>query len=167
MSLKTRAAPIAKAGKYLSFNLGGETYGLEILKVQEINGITDVTRVPRTPDYVLGVINLRGRVIPVIDLRAKFGMESVENTDRTCIIVVQMDREDGKATVGIVVDEVSEVLTISEDQITAAPEFGDAVDADFIIGMGKLGHEVVILLDIQKVLTGEETMVLSGLETEQ
>jgi purine-binding chemotaxis protein CheW len=167
MTMDTQVAAIAKPGKYLSFTLGGEVYGLEILKVQEINGIVDVTRVPRTPDYVRGVINLRGRVIPVIDLRAKFEMERVENTERTCIIVVQLDRGDGHATVGVVVDDVSEVMTITEEQISPPPEFGDGVDSEIIIGMGKLEDEVVILLDIQKVLAGDEKLVLPGMETDQ
>jgi purine-binding chemotaxis protein CheW len=167
MALETQVAAIAKPGKYLSFALGGEVYGLEILKVQEINGIIDITRVPRTPDYVRGVINLRGRVIPVIDLRAKFEMEQVENTERTCIIVVQLDRDEGCSTMGIVVDDVSEVMTITEEQISPPPEFGDDVDADIIIGMGKLEDQVVILLDIQKVLAGDEKLVLPGLESDQ
>jgi len=167
MALETQVAAIAKPGKYLSFALGGEVYGLEILKVQEINGIIDVTRVPRTPDYVRGVINLRGRVIPVIDLRAKFEMEQIADTERTCIIVVQLDRDEGRTTMGIVVDDVSEVMTITEEQISPPPEFGDGVDADIIIGMGKLESQVVILLDIQKVLAGDEKLVLPGLETDQ
>lgn len=164
MALETQVAAVAKPGKYLTFALGGEVYGLEILKVQEINGIVDTTRVPRTPEYVRGVINLRGRVIPVIDLRAKFEMEQVANTERTCIIVCQLEKEDGHATVGVIVDDVSEVLTIVEDQISPPPEFGDGVD--FIIGVGRLDDQVVILLDIQKVLAGDETMVLPGMDSD-
>ena len=167
MSLETRVATVAKPGKYLSFMLGGEVYGVEIMKIQEINGITAITRVPRTPDYVRGVINLRGRVIPVVDLRAKFGMEVIENTERTCIIVVQMARGDVVGTVGVVVDDVSEVLTISEEQLTESPEFGDGVDADFIIGMGKLDDQVVILLDIQRVLSGADTLEMPAMETQR
>lgn len=166
MALETQVVAVAQPGKYLSFALGGEVYGLEILKVQEINGIVEVTRVPRTPDYVRGVINLRGRVIPVIDLRAKFEMEQVENTERTCIIVVQLDNDDSHATVGVIVDHVSEVMNITAEQISPPPEFGDGVDSEIIIGMGKLEGQVIILLDIQKVLAGTEKMVLPGMDTE-
>src|SRR6056297_320171 len=105
------------AGKYLTFNLGEETYGLEILKVQEIIGMQEITKVPRTPNYVKGVINLRGKVIPVVDLRLKFGMEEIETTRKTCIIVVQVTRGESSVIMGIIVDEVSEVLEISGDEI--------------------------------------------------
>lgn len=156
MATETQTATLAKPGKYLSFILGGEEYGLEILKVQEINGITEVTRVPRTPEYVRGVINLRGRVIPVVDLRGKFRMEKVEDTEKTCIIVVQLARSGGVITMGVIVDDVSEVLNFAEEQIAPPPSFGAGVDADFIIGMGKLEERVVILLDIDAVLDADE-----------
>lgn len=162
MAMDSQLATIAKPGKYLSFALAGEEYGLEILKVQEINGIVDVTRVPRTPEYVRGVINLRGRVIPVIDLRLKFGMDRMEDTDKTCIIVVQLDRGKGSVTMGIVVDAVSEVLSITEDEIAPSPSFGAGVDADFIIGMAKLKEHVVILLDIDRVLDETDIASLPG-----
>ena len=146
------------AGKYLTFELGQEFYGLEILKVQEIIGIMKVTGVPRTPAYVRGVINLRGKVIPVIDLRLKFGMEAIEDTDRTCVIVVQVGDADRAITMGIIVDEVSEVLEVAGNQIEAAPSFGTSVNTDFILGMGKVGQRVVMLLDVDKVLsTGDLT----------
>jgi purine-binding chemotaxis protein CheW len=143
-----------KQGKYLTFALAEEEYGLEILKVREINGYMDITPVPQTPVYVKGVINLRGQVIPVIDLRAKFGMESKEVTEQTCIIVVEVIRNGQKADTGIVVDRVQEVLYISGDQIQETPEFGAAVDTNFILGLGKVGKSVKILLDIDKVLAG-------------
>ncbi len=143
-------------GKYLTFQLGGEVYGLEILKVQEIIGIMTVTRVPRTPEFVRGVINLRGQVIPVIDLRLKFGMESKEDTEKTCIIVVQIARAGQQVTMGIIVDEVSEVLDIGAEQIEDPPSFGTSVDTDFILGMGKVAQKVVMLLDADKVLSGGE-----------
>lgn len=152
MTMDTQVATIAQPGKYLSFVLGGEEYGVEILKVQEINGLTRATRVPRMPDYVRGVVNLRGKVIPVIDLRRKFGMEMVEDTEKTCNIVVQIERGGEILTMGIVVDDVSEVLNIVADQIDPPPAFGSGVDSDFIIGMGKLEESVVILLDLDKVL---------------
>ncbi len=165
MTMDTQIASVAKPGKYLSFVLGGEEYGLEILKVQEINGISEVTYVPRTPDYVRGVINLRGRVIPVIDLRAKFGMDTVEDTEKTCIIVVQLDHDGDVVTMGVIVDDVSEVLNITEEQLSPPPSFGTGVDADFIIGMGKLDKSVVILLDIDRVLSGAEIDAIANQET--
>jgi purine-binding chemotaxis protein CheW len=147
---------LAKAGKYLTFNLGKEVYGIEILKVQEIIGMMQVTRVPRTPAFVRGVVNLRGKVIPVIDLRLKFGLETKEDNDRTCIIVVQVGLGGGSVIMGLIVDEVSEVLNVLADQIEAAPSFGSKVDTDFILGMGKVAQKVVMLLDVDKVLASDE-----------
>ena len=146
----------ALAGKYLTFKLAVEEYGLQILKVQEIIKMMDITRVPRTPDFVRGVINLRGKVIPVIDLRLKFGMEAKETTEKTCVIVVQVSRDNATVTTGIIVDEVSEVLDIASGEIEPAPSFGTNVDTRFILGMAKAKGSVKILLDINKVLsTGE------------
>ena len=157
MSTDTLAATLAKPGKYLSFVLGREEYGLEILKVQEIIGIMDVTRVPRTPSYVRGVINLRGRVIPVVDLRGKFQMATINDTEKTCVIVVQITQGDLTVTMGVIVDEVSEVLSFTQDQIEPTPSFGGGMDEmEFITGMGKLGKKVVILLDVDRVLKGDE-----------
>jgi purine-binding chemotaxis protein CheW len=161
MSTETNLATLAKPGKYLSFALGHEEYGLEILKVQVIIGMMPVTKVPRTPDYVRGVVNLRGRVIPVIDLRGKFGMERVEDTEKTCIIVVQVRQQGTTVTMGVIVDEVSEVLNFTSEQIEPAPAFGGGVqDAEFITGMGKLGKKVVILLDVDRVLSNDEIEAL-------
>jgi len=156
-----------KEGKYLTFTLGQEEYGLEILKVREIIGYMEITAVPRTPDYVEGVINLRGQVIPVIDLRCRFGMESVGQTEATCIIVVEISHGEGAISTGIVVDQVSEVLDITGKQIEVAPEFGGSVDTDFILGMGKIGDSVKILLDIDKVLNGEDFLALVEGKSEQ
>lgn len=148
------------AGKYLTFELGGEVYGLEILKVQEIIGMMAVTQVPRTPKFVRGVINLRGKVIPVVDLRIKFGLDSQEDTEKTCIIVVQISQEGSEVTMGILVDEVSEVLDVASEQIEPPPSFGTAVDTTFIMGMGKIGQRVVMLLEVDKVLgEGEMAMI--------
>jgi len=144
------------AGKYLTFELGHEVYALEILKVREIIGIMEVTRVPRTPAFVRGVINLRGKVIPVIDLRLKFGFDSQDDTDKTCIVVVHVASPSGSVIMGIIVDEVSEVLDISADQIEPPPSFGVAVDTDFILGMGKVGEQVITILGIDKLLSVEE-----------
>ncbi len=147
-------ATTEKEGKYLTFALGPEEYGLEILKVREIIGYMDITAVPQTPDYVKGVINLRGQVIPVIDLRAKFGMDTTEATEETCIIVVEITQDHHKFNTGIVVDHVQEVLDIAGENIEDAPQFGSSVDTSFILGMGKVGESVKILLDIDKVLAG-------------
>jgi purine-binding chemotaxis protein CheW len=152
----------SKAGKYLTFKLGAEEFGLEILKVQEIIKMMDITKVPRTPEFVRGVINLRGKVIPVVELRLKFDMSTVEVTDKTCVIVVQVAHSAGTVTMGAIVDEVSEVLDISGEQIEPSPEFGTSVNTDFILGMGKVGKRVVMLLDVDKVLsTGELKAVAS------
>jgi purine-binding chemotaxis protein CheW len=153
-----------RGGKYLTFVLGNEEYGLAILKVREIIGFMDITAVPRTPDYVRGVINLRGQVISVIDLRAKFGMAMAERTEHTCIIVVEMIQEGRKLSTGIIVDRVSEVLNIAAENVEDAPAFGCGVKTDFIVGMGKIGSSVKILLDIDRVLTNEE---LAGLQAAQ
>lgn len=157
MATESTTARVAQAGKFLSFILGEEEYGLEILKVQEINGMMGITRVPRTPDYVRGVINLRGRVIPIVSLRKKFKMPAVADTEKTCIIVVQVAHGDREITMGIIVDEVSEVLNIGDGQIEPPPSFGGGMEeADFITGMGKLENKVVILLDIDRVMSGTE-----------
>ena len=149
-------ALLDKAGKYLTFALGKEQYGLEILKVREIIGYMEITAVPQTPHYVKGVINLRGQVIPVIDLRAKFGMETAELTEQTCIIVCEIQSGKRSFSTGIIVDNVEEVLDIPGEDIEEAPQFGSSVDTNFILGMGKIGDTVKILLDIDKVLAGDD-----------
>jgi purine-binding chemotaxis protein CheW len=141
-----------KEGKYLTFALANEEYGLEILKVREIIGYIEVTAVPQTPHYVKGVINLRGQVIPVIDLRTKFGMEASKVTEETCIIVVEISHGKRTLMTGIVVDHVQEVLDIAGTDIEEPPQFGGTVDTQFILGMGKIGDSVKILLDIDRVL---------------
>jgi len=153
---------LAQAGKYLTFKLAAEEYGLEILKVQEIIKTMEITKVPRTPDFVRGVINLRGKVIPVVDLRLKFDMEAKDTTDKTCVIVVQVRRNEATVTMGIIVDEVSEVLDIATGEIEEAPSFGAQVDTRFILGMAKAKGGVKILLDINKVLASDE---LAKIET--
>jgi purine-binding chemotaxis protein CheW len=150
------------AGKYLTFKLGNEEYGLEILKVQEIIKMMDITTVPRTPEFVKGVINLRGKVIPVVDLRLKFEMEEADMTDMTCVIVVQVERGESTVTMGIIVDEVSEVLDIVSDEIEPAPSLGASVEEQFILGMSKAKGTVKILLDIDRVLSeGEVAAVMA------
>ncbi len=139
-------------GKFLTFVLNDEVYGIEILKVREIIGLTDVTNVPQTSDYMKGVINLRGKVIPVIDLRLKFSMPEEGYTQETCTIVVEVD----STSIGIIVDSVSEVMEIKGDEIEDTPQFGHGIDTNFIMGLGKTKDTIVILLDISKVLSEEE-----------
>ncbi len=145
-----------KTGKYLTFFLENEEYGIGILKVKEIIGMMPITSVPRTPEFVKGVINLRGKVIPVMDLRLKFSMDAIPYSDRTCIIVVEIESQDSTVLIGIVVDAVSEVLNIVENEIEEAPTFGSKLDTDYILGMAKMGGGVKILLDIDRVLSDKE-----------
>jgi len=152
------ATTASREGKYLTFVLANEEYGLEILKVREILGMMPITPVPQTPSFVKGVINLRGKVIPVVDLRLKFGMPEAEVTKETCVIVVEVTG----MQMGVVVDTVSEVVDIVESQIEDAPKFGTQVNTDFIMGMGKVGDKVKILLDIEQVLTSEELVVVKS-----
>ena len=143
-------------GKYLTFALGREEYGIGILKVKEIIGILPITPVPRTPGYMKGVINLRGKVIPVVDLRLKFGMEEVGHTERTCIIVVEISQPNGAVLTGIMVDSVSEALNIKAGDLEDAPDFGAKLDTDYILGLAKMNGGVKILLHIDKVLENSE-----------
>ncbi len=147
-------------GKYLTFALGAEEYGLEILKVREIIGYQPITAVPSTPAHVQGVINLRGQVIPIMDLRMKFGMEQAEVTEQTCIIVVETELAGRCVQTGIIVDRVMEVLYIEAEQIQPAPEVCCNGQTNFILGMGKVGEAVKILLDIGKVLQGDEAALI-------
>ena len=142
----------AREGKYLTFSLAGEEYGIGILKVKEIIGMMPVTHVPRTPEFVKGVINLRGKVIPVVDLRLRFALEAAAYTERTCIIVVEICGDSGAVPMGIVVDAVSEVLNIRGTDIENTPTFGVKLNTDFILGMAKTDGGVKILLDIDRVL---------------
>jgi purine-binding chemotaxis protein CheW len=151
MNTTTTHSTSTHGGKYLTFTLGREGYGIEILKVREIIGYMDITAVPRTPGHVKGVINLRGQVISVIDLRAKFGMSETDRTEETCIIVVETTFNGRKISTGLVVDKVSEVLNIAAENIEPPPTLG-GVDSEFILGMGKIGSAVKILLNIDKVL---------------
>ncbi len=149
---------ISKAGKHLTFKINDEIYALEILKVQEIICMMKITTIPKTPPFIRGVINLRGKVIPVLELSIKFDFEKKEEDEKTCIIVVQVANflESSIATMGIIVDEVSEVIDMTDDQIEPTPSFGSSIDTDFIMGMGKIDHKVITLLDIDKVLSLNE-----------
>jgi len=152
---QTVKAMSEREGKYLTFSLAGEEYGIGILKVKEIIGMMPITTVPRTPDFVKGVINLRGKVIPVVDLRRKFGMEEIGYTERTCIIVMEIAGQGGSLLMGMVVDAVSEVLNIKAAELEETPGFGTKLDTDYILGMAKMNGGVKILLDINKVLGAE------------
>jgi purine-binding chemotaxis protein CheW len=149
-----------REGKYLTFSLAGEEYGIGILKVKEIIGLMVITHVPQTPSYVKGVINLRGRVIPVVDLRTKFGLEAGECTERTCVVVVEVSRNNGHVLIGSVVDSVSEVLNIRQSEIEDTPDFGVHLDTRCILGMAKVGSGIKILLDIDSVLGNDELTAL-------
>jgi purine-binding chemotaxis protein CheW len=151
------------AGKYLTFHLGQEEFGMRVLKVREIMGIQDITAVPHTPAYVKGVINLRGKVIPVIDLRLKFGLPDMDYNQRTCIIVVQIQAESGLTLMGIIVDGVSEVLNLTGSEIEGTPDFGAGFGTSYILGMAKVKGKVKILLDIDRVLTNQEVTGLGSL----
>jgi purine-binding chemotaxis protein CheW len=153
-------AMVHRGGKYLTFSLAEEEYGIGILKVKEIIGMMAITTVPQTPDYMKGIINLRGKVIPVVDLRLKFGMEAIGYTERTCIIVVEITGGNKKIQIGILVDSVSEVLNIKAVDIEDTPNFGSHLNTDYILGMAKTGGRVKILLEIAKVLSGEDSVAL-------
>jgi len=149
-----------REGKYLTFTLADEEYGIGILKIKEIIGMMPVTTVPQTPDFVKGVINLRDKVIPVIDLRLRFGIKSINYTDRTCIIVVEIQGTIQTVQIGIVVDSVSEVLNVKGEEIEDTPTFGAKLNTDYILGMAKMEGGVKILLDIDRVLKAEEVELL-------
>jgi purine-binding chemotaxis protein CheW len=145
-----------REGKYLTFTLAGEEYGISILKIKEIIGMMAITSVPQTPRFVKGVINLRGKVIPVVDLRLRFTMESIAYNERTCIIVVEIGGRGTDIVIGIVVDSVSEVLNIKGEDIEDTPTFGTSLNTDYILGMAKMEGKVKILLDIDQVLGAED-----------
>jgi purine-binding chemotaxis protein CheW len=145
-----------REGKYLTFTLAGEEYGIGILKIKEIIGMMPITSVPQTPGFVKGVINLRGKVIPVVDLRLRFTMDAIDYNDRTCIIVVEIGGRGTDIVIGIVVDSVSEVLNIKGEDIEDTPTFGTSLNTDYILGMAKMEGKVKILLDIDQVLGAED-----------
>lgn len=149
-----------REGKYLTFSLDQQEYGISILKVKEIIGMMRITPVPQTPEHVKGVINLRGKVIPVIDLRIRFGMSGCEYTERTCIVVVETHSGSGKLHIGTVVDSVSEVLNIKGSEIEETPGFGTTLNTDYILGMAKIAGSLKILLDIDHVLSIDELGIM-------
>ncbi len=151
-----------RAGKYLVFHLGREEFGIQVLKVREIIGIQDITAIPQTPLHVKGVINLRGKVIPVVDLRLKCGLPAVEYTRRTCIIVVQVRAGKSLLEMGIVVDGVAEVLNLAESDIETTCDFGQGIKVPYLLGMAKIKDQVKILLDIDRVLSSRELLGLDA-----
>jgi len=147
------ASEVRCGGKYLIFQLGKEEFGIDVLKVREIMGVQDITPVPKLPAHVKGVLNLRGKIVPVVDLRLKFGLETKEYTQRTCIIVVQVAAaEAGPTLIGIVVDGVADVLNISDSDVEATPGFGEGADTSYLLGIAKIKGQVKLLLDIDKAL---------------
>ena len=153
----------ARAGKYLTFQLSNEEFGIRVLKVREIMGLQEITAVPQTPAHIKGVINLRGKVVPVIDLRLKFGLAAAEYTQRTCIIVTQVQGESGAVLMGIVVDGVSEVLNLAGSEIEDTPDFGEEYSGGYLLGMAKVKGKVKILLDIERVLSTQDLHNLNSM----
>lgn len=155
--------PSKRAGKYLIFHLGAEEFGIEALKVREIMGLQDITAIPQVPAHVKGVINLRGKVIPVIDLRMKFSMPPQEYTPRTCIVVVRIRQDEEEIMIGMVVDGVVEVMNVVASDIEDTPDFGPGVVTPYLTGMAKIKDKVKILLDIEQVLQSSELHGLHSL----
>ncbi len=159
----TGATLAALAGKYLTFILGGESYAIPVLKVREIIRLTSITSVPQMPDYIRGVINLRGKIIPVMDLRLRFGFGKADTTDQNCIVVVQVKSPTGQATaMGLVVDAVEEVAQLATADIEETPDFGSQIATDCLLGMAKIKGVVKALLDIDKVIGGDTVVRLAA-----
>lgn len=160
METEVQTATLARAktsrtGKYLTFSLSNESYGVDVLKVREIIRFLKITPVPQMPPFVKGVINLRGKVLPVIDLRLKFGLDAADATERTCIVVVRVQAEGNDLTLGMIVDAVEEVINLNESEIEETPEFGAKVDTAYLMGMAKVKNVIKTLLDIDKVVAPE------------
>ncbi len=152
------------AGQYLTFVLSGEEYCIELFKVQQIIQQESITKVPLSPSFILGVINLRGKVVPVVDLRIKFEMNVGERTEKTCMVVLQLSTSGSPFTVAFIIDEVKEVTTIPEDVIEEVPEFGGSLDVTFLMGVAKINNSVRMLLDIDKLFSIEELNRLDSLQ---
>ena len=150
--------------RFLSFILNEEEYCIEILRIKEIMGMTDITEIPQTPDFIKGVINLRGQIIPIIDLRVKFEMPSAEYTDRTCIIVAEMTYEDEMTLMGIVIDSIQEVINIPQEKISKVPYINAKIKSEYIEGIAETGETIKIILDIKKVLTEEEFVLIKKID---
>jgi len=160
---------IIEATQYLTFKLDEEVFALDVGKVREVLDYTTITKVPRTPDFMLGVINLRGSVVPVVDMRLKFGMPKTEKTVNTCIIITEVDVEGDITVLGALADSVQEVIDLEPDEIEPSPKIGTAVSTDFIKGMGKRGDEFTMIRDVDKVFSSDELEIVqdaSGIESE-
>jgi purine-binding chemotaxis protein CheW len=160
------SATISDTRQYLTFKLGEEVFALEVANVREILEFIPITKVPRTPDFMTGVINLRGSVVPVTDMRLKFGMSETEKTVNTCIIVVEVNIDGEKALLGALVDSVQEVFELEAQQIEPPPRLGLGMKTEFIEGMGKRDNQFVIILDIDKVFSMEELDIAQGMSTQ-
>ena len=155
MGIGTNAS---EGAQYLTFLLNGEEYGVDILRVQEIKGWMQTTEIPNTPDYIRGVINLRGAIVPIVDLRLRFGMPEVDYTATTVVIVLKIEHESGERTIGFVVDAVSDVYNVTDDQYNAAPDFGAHVHTEFIRALATVDEKMVILLDIDELINRDESI---------
>lgn len=158
---------VSDSNQYLTFMLGEEGFAIEISRVREVLDFTDLTKVPRTPDYMRGVINLRGNVVPVVDLRLQLGMTAVEKTVDTCIVIVEVEIGSDLLHIGMLADSVQEVVDIDLNQIEPAPRLGTRLKTDFIKGMAKRDEKFNIILDIDKVLTGDDLVMLSAAQLEE
>jgi len=159
-------ATIAETTQFLTFKLGEEVFALDITKVREVLDFTTVTKVPRTPEFMRGVINLRGSVVPVVDLRLKFGMSRTENTVNTCVIITEVAVDGERMVLGALADSVQEVLDLEAGSIAPAPRIGTKLRTEFISGMGKRGDRFIILLDIDKVFSTDELSLVRELDAE-
>jgi purine-binding chemotaxis protein CheW len=146
-------------GKYLTFSLEPEIYGLEILKIQEIIGMTELTQLPKAPEYLAGIMNLRGKIIPIVDLRVKFGFPNRNYTETSCIIIVTVQLPQGKIAVGVIVDTVLDVRALGENHIQSSPNYGSSIDTSFILGMAKVAEQVILLINIDQVLSDSEEVI--------
>jgi purine-binding chemotaxis protein CheW len=153
---------VDQIAQYLTFRLGEEVFALEISQVREVLDFTQITRVPRMPEFMRGVINLRGSVVPVVDLRLKFGMSATERTVNTCIIIVEVSIDGERSLLGALADSVQEVIELEAGQIEPAPRLGASIRADFIRGMGKRDDHFVIILDVDRVFSNEELALVQG-----
>jgi purine-binding chemotaxis protein CheW len=162
---ETMAATITETTQYLTYKLGDETFALDITKVREVLDFTTATKVPRTPEFMRGVINLRGSVVPVVDLRLKFGMTRTENSVNTCIIITEVTVDGDTTILGCLADSVQEVLDLDEEHIAPAPRIGTKLRTEFIRGMGKRDDRFIIILDIDKVFSFDELALVKQDQT--
>ena len=155
---------ITETRQYLTFKLGNEVFGIDVAKVREVLDFTTITEIPRTPDFMSGVINLRGSVVPVVDLRLCFQMSKTERTRNTCIVVVEVLLENEPAVIGALADSVEEVIDLEPDQIQPGPKIGTQIHTDFIKGMGKREAQFIVILDIDRVFSAEEVLAVRSAE---